>query len=158
MFRLVEYLLVRDLSWLDSKEIDKSSSWFSFVVLPISRLPSIADSATIMTLSSVVLIAKSHSWSMSGDSSLRGAAVSSVHTLLGSPWVISTSMYSVLFLAALALSIMKVTVLLLPLTSPSGVRVVPSVVMSADIVVVFRFLVCGYRMLFGTAIAVCVDC
>lgn len=55
-------------------------------------------------------------------------------------------------------SIVRVVFLLLTLMSPSGVRVVLSEVEFADGVAVFRFLVPGYRMLFGTAIAVCVDC
>jgi hypothetical protein len=85
VFRFVKSFLVFGLSSLDSKELDTSNSWFSLVALPISKLLSIVDSATITTLFSVVSMVVPYSYSMSGDSSLRGAAVLLVHTLLGSP-------------------------------------------------------------------------
>ena len=127
----------------------------------ISELPSVADSAAILTLSSTVSMAVSRSWSVFGDCPIRGAITSSVHTLLGSPWDISTSMGSVSLpntVAVFPVSIVRVGFLPLTLMSPSGVRVVLSEVEFADGVAVFRFLVPRYRMLLGTAIAVCVDC
>lgn len=118
-------------------------------------------SASDVSPSSTLSMTVSHCRSMSGDCSVRGTSVSSVHTLLGSPWVISTSMHLVSLPDTVLLPpvpVAKVMSLLLTLMSPSGVQVVLSRVVFANKVAVFRFLFFGYRMLRGTAIAVCIDC
>jgi hypothetical protein len=66
-------------------------------------------------------------------------------------------MYLVSFPTILVVSIIRVIAFLFLLTFLSSVQAVLSVVVSANTVIVFRFLVYRYCILFGTTITVCVD-